>query len=183
MSLELDRTIQSLERLYLSLTGTAPPASEAPYAPIPPEADAASHIEQQMERLMTLFSAPPRQPAPMAPPPWAPPVTVWEADGELIARFDLPGVSRDTVEVVLVDGTLVVSGEARPPWTVLGENGSARSRVRTAERPFGAFCRRVPLPSAAPLEARSAQLCDGVLEVRIGLAQGTPQTEQTVPIA
>src|SRR5262249_54134902 len=134
----------------------APPGEEA-YAPIPVETDPVRHVEEQMERLLQALEGSAGRAWTAA---WAPPLTVWEGEREVVICMDLPGVQRDQVEVQMQGNLLMVRGQraAAPPDGL---------RPRFSERPLGAFQRSVPIPGASRSGERSAQLKDGVLEIRV----------------
>jgi HSP20 family protein len=158
--LQIDDTIQKLEGLYRTLTGAEPPSTDQPFAPIPPEKDAAQHVSEQMDRLIALFSAGPAIFA--AQPPVAPPLAIWETPEQVIVQLDVPGLSAEALEVTLTSGFLVVSG-IRGPTPV---NGDGERRIRAEERRYGVLRRLVPLPVPVSGEPE-AKLRDGVLEVRL----------------
>ncbi|MCS6913731.1 MAG: Hsp20/alpha crystallin family protein [Myxococcales bacterium] len=169
---DLDNAIVQVERLYQTLTGRPPPVSERPYAPIPAERDPVQQVEQELDRLLALLGAPVVRPMPA----WVPRVTLWEGSGEYLLLVDLPGVRRDQLEVTLRDHTLVISGVRTLP----GQNGH---QLRLAEVPHGRFQRVLSLPPGARSGGLSAQLRDGVLEVRIPREGPSPPTTETIPVA
>jgi HSP20 family protein len=91
----------------------------------------------------------------------APRLDVFEKDGYLVIKADLPGVKKDDMQVELEDGALVIQGEAR------AENEVRDEQYYRMERAIGRFYRRVPLPFDAKPEDVQATMSDGVLEVRI----------------
>jgi HSP20 family protein len=93
---------------------------------------------------------------------WLPAIDIFRDDGHLVIKVDLPGMTKDDVEVSLENGFLVVRAE-RPGETELKE-ASYRS-----ERPCGSFFRRVPLPIEVNADEMAANIAEGVLEVRIPL--------------
>jgi len=90
---------------------------------------------------------------------WAPQVEMFERDGELVLRADLPGLSKDEVNIELADGALTIEGERRGEVEEEGE-GFYRS-----ERSYGRFYRRLPLPEGARTDDATATFNNGVLEV------------------
>lgn len=90
---------------------------------------------------------------------WAPQVEMFERDGELVLRADLPGLQRDDVKVELADGAVTIEGERRDENEEKGE-GFYRS-----ERSYGRFYRRLPLPEGVSTENASATFNNGVLEL------------------
>jgi len=162
----IEEAIGKVEELYRAVTGKNPPENENSYAPIPVERDPTRFVEEQMDRLLTMLSAPEQEAAALS---WSPPVSLWENEKEFLVSVDLAGVARNDVEVRLQDNVLTVSGKR--PASFLNDH-----RLRASERPFGPFRRHVVLPPA--LRARDtatqiqAQMRDGQLEIRI-LKEGT----------
>jgi HSP20 family protein len=99
---------------------------------------------------------------------WAPKVDVFEKDGRLVTKVDLPGVKKEDVTVEVTDGHLALSGKRSR------ETEEKKDNVYRTEREYGSFYRAVPLPEGAKLEDVKATFADGVLEVSIPLpAQAT----------
>jgi HSP20 family protein len=90
---------------------------------------------------------------------WAPEVEIFERDGELVVRADLPGLKREDVKVELTDEGLTIEGERRSEHE---ENGEGYYR---SERNYGNFYRRLPLPEGVDPDDATAKFHDGVLEV------------------
>ena len=90
---------------------------------------------------------------------WQPQVEIFERDGELVVRADLPGLKKEDVKVELTGEGLTIEGERRSEHEDNGE-GYYRS-----EFSYGSFHRRVPLPEGANPDDAAAKFHDGVLEV------------------
>lgn len=90
-------------------------------------------------------------------------------DGDVVLRFDVPGIDPDSIEVTVDRGFLTVS--AKREEAELGEN----ERLFVKERRTGSFTRRVRLSERLDADAIEAAYSNGVLEVRI------PVTEQAKP--
>jgi HSP20 family molecular chaperone IbpA len=172
----IDTVIGQVEKLYLSLTGQEPPApSDGPYAPIPPEKEPDQHIAEQVDRLLASLA----QLSPVRPliTAWAPPLTLWQTPAETWICFDLPGATREAVQVrVLSRGVLEISGERRQPRF----DGEARRLYDESSR--GPFRRVVSLPSGAAIEQIEARVRDGVLEIRVPRTPGPEPDVRTVPV-
>ncbi len=166
----VDETIGHVERLYRTLTGAAAPQADAPYAPIPAEKDPMQHVEEQVSRLIEMLGQVGSRPS--AASSWAPAVAVWEGETEILATLDIPGLRRDQVEVVVQGSTLTVSG-VRPAREGL--------RLRSCEGPLGPFRRTLMIPAARGGEP-TAQMRDGVLEIRIQKPANETTSPRTVPI-
>ena len=156
--LSIDETIENVEKLYQSVTGRPAPQPDGPYAPIPAERDPVEHIEEQLSRLLSAVGETMQSEESAPRVVWAPPLSIWETDREVVLSFDVPGVPRENVQVTLQGEVLTVQGE-RP------ERRDAK--LRASERPTGRFRRSVPLSSAPRENEPSAELKDGTLEVRI----------------
>ena len=155
--MELDEAIAQVSQLYRAVTGRDMPMSEAPYAPIPAERDPVQHVQEQIDHLAAMLNGPS---VPMSAPPWAPPIAIYESAHEVIVAIDVPGMTRDRMDVHLEAGLLVISG-VRAPTPVDGQS------LRHAEARFGTFRRVVPLPPGLRTTEMTARLDRGVLEVRI----------------
>jgi len=157
----IDDLISQVERFYRSLTGQdAPPTRDVPYAPIPPERDPERHLAEQVDRLLaSLGHLSPE--APLAAPGWTPPMTLLETRTEMWICLDVPGMTRDAIQIRVSRGMLEVSGERRPPRF----DGEARRLYD--ESPRGQFRRVIPLPPHTAIEHIEARLREGTLEIRV----------------
>ena len=95
-----------------------------------------------------------------------PPVEVFERDGTLIVRADLPGLTKDDVRVEITDNVLTIEGERRSEHEERQEGGGVRS-----ERSYGKFRRQIPLPEGVNPDQATASFQDGVLEISMPAPQ------------
>jgi len=112
---------------------------------------------------------------------WAPAVDIYETPEAIILQAELPGLSREQIDIQLQEDTLTLRGERRFTREAQGE------RCLRIERSYGAFQRSFTLPGAVAQDDIRAGLRDGVLEVVLpkldaGKAtrirvEGTPATE------
>jgi len=103
---------------------------------------------------------------------WQPRADVYEKDGELVMKFELPGVDKEHVEVVREDGHLVVRAETSKDEEV--EEGGYHRR----ERFHGHFQRSIPLPVEVQDEEIKAKFENGILEVRAPKREPEPAGRQ-----
>ena len=103
--------------------------------------------------------------------PWAPRLDVFEKDGSLVVKAELPGIKKEDVEVALDQGDLVIQGERKEEQEVKEEN------YYRCERSYGSFYRRLAMPAEVGPEQIQASFTDGVLEVRVPL----PAAEKAEP--
>jgi HSP20 family protein len=108
-------------------------------------------------------------------PGYAPalPMDTVRRDGELVLRFDVPGVAQDQIDVTVDKGVLTVSA-TREEAKAEGENPVVR------ERQFGRFTRRVRLSDQLDADAIEASHHDGVLEIRIPVREEAKPRKITV---
>ncbi len=85
-------------------------------------------------------------------------------DGDIVLRFDLPGIDADSIEVTVEDDVLTV-GARRAEELAEGEKPFIRERV------VGSFSRRLYLGESADADNIEASYRDGVLTVRVPLAE------------
>ena len=90
---------------------------------------------------------------------WTPQVEVFERNGELVVRADLPGLTKDEVKVEVGDGGITIEGERRE------QKEEKRDGFYHSERHYGKFYRRLPLPEGINMQEANATFRDGVLEI------------------
>ena len=101
------------------------------------------------------------------PMDWSPAVEMFERDGQLVIRADLPGLSPDDVRLEITDdGSLVIEGERRSEMEAEEEGGVYRS-----ERTYGRFSRVIALPEGVDADRAQARFDNGVLEISLPLPQ------------
>lgn len=108
---------------------------------------------------------------------WTPTMDVFETNGDLVAKADLPGVKKEDVRVTIEDGDLVIQGTRRV------EKEVKETDFYRAERTTGEFYRRFTLPFEVDADRISAQFADGVLEVRIPMPAAKKTEPTTVKVS
>lgn len=99
---------------------------------------------------------------------------VFEDDSRLVVRLELPGLSKDEIEIEVGSEGLVISGEKR------FERETSQGRWRVMQCAYGRFRRVVPLPVAVKADEAGASYKSGVLRVELPKAQ--PGQRQGVSI-
>jgi HSP20 family protein len=100
---------------------------------------------------------------------WTPACDILETQDAVIVRAEIPGVKRADIEISLDNGVLTIRGNRK-----LEKETEERSYYRI-ERSYGSFVRSFTLPRSVDAERISANLEDGVLEIRM------PRREETKP--
>lgn len=161
----IDETIAKVENLYRTLTGLEPPPGSVAF---PPEKDPLAHVTDQIERLSGALAT--SQDAATV----CPALSVWESETELRFCLEMPGVAREGVRLGFATGTLTVAASTTIVDTAF--------HLRARERPAGGFRRTLLLPPGIAERDVSAQMRDGILEIRI--ARREPSSEaRPIPIA
>jgi HSP20 family protein len=93
---------------------------------------------------------------------WAPSVDVSEREDAYVVRAELPGVSKDDVQVSLENGVLTIEGEKKVEVT----EGHGEKK-HTVECAYGSFLRTFVLPTDADAEKVDASFKHGVLKLSI----------------
>jgi HSP20 family protein len=97
--------------------------------------------------------------------PTAMPADAFRNGDEFVIAFDLPGVDADAIDIDVERNVLTVRAERRP--IDLGEKAVAQS----TERPYGVFSRQLFLGDALDTEHIDASYHNGVLVLRIPIAE------------
>lgn len=96
---------------------------------------------------------------------WAPPVDVEETPDHLVFRAELPGMTREDIEVELEDGVLTIQGEKKE------EQRDENAQGLLYERHWGTFTRRFTLPRAVDAGGITARYSNGILTVHVPKAE------------
>lgn len=130
--------------------------------------------------------------------PWVPATSIWETDSEVLISIDLPGVPRASLDIQVQGSMLVVSGQRQPAGPaaaghpgmngVTGASGGPQTgaptvRPRIIEAILGPFRRVITLPPGTKSTEISANLRDGVLDIRIPREVPLTATPRTVPVS
>ena len=100
---------------------------------------------------------------------WAPAVDIYEHEGNIVLKAELPGVDPKDVDVRVENNVLTLRGERKVDNEVKQEN------YHRVERAYGSFTRSFTLPSVVDLEKIKADYKDGVLKVTL------PKREEAKP--
>jgi len=96
----------------------------------------------------------------------APALDVYEDKQDLIVKVEIPGLSKDDIDLTIEGNTLTIKGEKKKEHEIKEED------YYRSERVFGSFSRSIELPADVKTDKVNASFKDGVLEVRL------PKTEE-----
>ena len=120
-------------------------------------------LRREMDRLFEHVLG--REPTPLGET--APAIEVAETPAAVIVKAQVPGVSKEQLQVNVTDTTLTLKGDVQEDTTTEDKHYHHR------EFHYGAFARTITLPTTVQAEQATAQLKDGVVEVTI------PKREET----
>jgi HSP20 family protein len=96
---------------------------------------------------------------------WTPPVDVRETEDAFVVTAELPGLSREDIQITLENNILRVSGERK------FERDEKQDNYHRIERSYGAFTRSFALPSQVDADRVQAAFKDGVLTITVPKAE------------
>lgn len=94
-----------------------------------------------------------------------PAMDLYEEKDEVVVKAELPGISKEDLDVTLTESTLTLKGEKKKEEEVKEKN------FYRSERSSGSFVRTIDLPSEVKTDQAKASFKNGVLEIRL------PKTE------
>jgi HSP20 family protein len=100
---------------------------------------------------------------------WAPPVDIFEQDGNIVLKAEIPGIEPKDVELRVENNVLTIKGERKL------ENEVKRESYHRVERAYGVFTRQFTLPTTVDAENIKAEYKDGMLKVSL------PKREEAKP--
>ena len=89
------------------------------------------------------------------------PVDVYEENGELVIRADLPGFKKEEISVRVQEDSVDIKAMHKEKLE------ERREGFYRAERKIGSLRRVIPLPAIVDPETAKAKLENGVLEIRV----------------
>ena len=98
----------------------------------------------------------------------------WETAQSIIVRIEMPGMSKDDIEIAIHPGSLRLRGNKR--------SGAERQGrlYHLMERAFGSFERTVSLPHNIDAARAEVSYMDGVVTVIVPKTEATPPTHLSI---
>lgn len=116
-------------------------------------------LQEEMNRLFESSMGTPQKSSGLLSSDFVPAVDVLRNKESIIVRADLPGMSKDNLDVTVLNNRLFIRGEKKR------ETETDEKNAHRLERFFGSFERVIELPAQVNPEAIKASFKDGVLEV------------------
>jgi HSP20 family protein len=101
-------------------------------------------------------------------PGWTPPVDLYETASDFVLTAELPGLTREQIDIHAEESRIVIRG-ARVPGP---DRDIPCEQFHRVERGHGRFSRAFSLPEPIEVDAVTADLKDGILTVTIPKAAG-----------
>jgi HSP20 family protein len=103
----------------------------------------------------------PGAPRPPAGPhiTWAPPVEAWETEEAILLSVDIPGMTIESIDLIIEGEQLMVKGERKPSEEI--------RNYKRREKMYGPFFRAFNLTTPIDKEKVAATYKNGVLEVTL----------------
>jgi HSP20 family protein len=109
---------------------------------------------------------------------WVPPVDIYQTgEHEVVLKAELPGMSREDIDITLENGTLTIKGEKKLAGEVKDE------QFHHVERRHGTFSRSFSLPQTVDGAKVSAEYRDGVLTIRLPVREEAKPRQIKVEVA
>jgi len=105
-----------------------------------------------------------------------PALDVYENSEELCIEVEIPGVSPDEVNVEVIGRSLIISGTKKDPLLNKGV------RYIRMERSFGKFSRELDIPERFDIEKIDAKFADGLLSIKVSIAQDNVKMVKRIEI-
>lgn len=96
---------------------------------------------------------------------WVPAVDIYEVEGELVLKAELPDMQRDDIDVTVENNTLTIRGERKLDNEIKQEN------FHRVERAYGSFVRTFSLPPTVDSGRIGAEYKNGVLTVKLPMRE------------
>jgi HSP20 family protein len=126
-------------------------------------------LQDRMNRMFDDAGRTWRTDEPAATTTWSPAVDIFETEGEIVVKAELPGMERKDIGLNLENNVLTVRGERRFTKETKDDN------YHRIERSYGTFSRSFSIPATVDEEKIRADYRDGVLKIVL------PKKEQAKP--
>ena len=102
-----------------------------------------------------------------------PKIDLQENENEVIITADVPGLTKDKINIEIDDGILSIKGEKRENK----EEKDKKGKITYSERKCSAFCRSFSVGDNIDKESIDAKFENGVLTINLKKATPTPKIE------
>lgn len=96
---------------------------------------------------------------------WTPAVDIFEENGGLVLKAEVPDIAREDIDITVENNTLTLRGERKLADEIKQEN------FHRIERAYGKFVRQFALPTTVDSSKIAAEYKDGVLTVKLPMRE------------
>jgi HSP20 family protein len=118
-------------------------------------------LQDRMNRLFNEAYTPRQSDDLMSRGTWTPAVDIYEVDGALVIKAELPDMRREDIDVSVENSTLTIRGERKL------DNDIKQESFHRIERAYGGFVRSFSLPNTVDPAKIGAEYKNGVLTVKL----------------
>jgi len=108
---------------------------------------------------------------------WTPAVDIYEAEGHVVLKAELPDMRREDIDLSVENHTLTIRGERKLDNEIKQEN------FHRVERAYGSFVRTFSLPTTVDTGRIGAEYKNGVLTVKLPLREEAKPRTINVDVA
>ena len=108
---------------------------------------------------------------------WSPAVDIYEVEGALVLKAELPDMRREDIEVNVENNTLTIRGERKLDNEIKQEN------FHRVERAYGSFSRSFSLPNTVDAGKIAAEYKNGVLTIQLPVREEAKPRTINVEVA
>lgn len=135
------------------------------------------NLQKEMNRLFDFsFARRPWGDSTLLGGQWSPAIDVYDSKDNILVKADLPGLTKDEIEVSIENDNLVIKGEKKKDTEVKEEN------YYKTERFYGSFYRTVELPAQVETDKVDAKYEDGVLSLTLPKKEDAKPKQITIDV-
>jgi len=106
-----------------------------------------------------------------------PALDVYEEKDDVVVKAELPGMSKEDIDLALKGSTLTLRGEKNKEEELKEED------YFFSERSYGAFARNIDLPAEVKTDQVKATFKDGILQIRLPKTEEAKRKTTSIKIA
>jgi HSP20 family protein len=106
----------------------------------------------------------------------SPRVDVYETTKDVVLKAEIPGVSKEDLNIYVDDNSIRLSGQSKKDSQYKDEN------IYRTERFYGSFSRTIPLPVEVKTDQANAEYKDGILSIVIPKVESTKMKGRKIDI-
>lgn len=107
---------------------------------------------------------------------FSPRVDIYETGQDVVVKAEIPGVSKEDLNVYIDDNSIRLSGNTKRDTEFKDEN------TYRSERFYGSFSRTIPLPVEVKPENARAEYKDGILSITVPKVESSKMKSRRIDI-